>query len=139
MYDKQVWQTRQRTNNLRDELIWGMSSTSELATMYYYTPRSIRGSSQSTPPGDKAWLSLHHLNDIAVTDIFNGKKKKSCNHRCPDPVYFHMLLLIIYLSATERLICHKEMSLIGSTSFSFAQNMMHDCQNTVLNSLWHCL
>ena len=48
-------------------------------------------------------------------------------------------MLIIYLSAIERLICCKEMSLIGSTSFGFAQNMMHDFQNTVLNSLWHCL
>ena len=40
----------------------------------------------------------------------------------------------IYLSATETLICRKEMSLIGSTSFSFAQNTIHDFQNTVLNS-----
>ena len=34
--------TRQRTNNLRDELIWGMNSASELVTVYYYTCRSIR-------------------------------------------------------------------------------------------------
>ena len=47
--------TRQRTNNLKDELIWGMNSASELATIYYYTRRNIRGGSQSTPPGDKAW------------------------------------------------------------------------------------
>ena len=45
--------TRQRTNNLRDELIRGMNSASELATVYYYTRRNIRGGSQSTPPGDK--------------------------------------------------------------------------------------
>ena len=45
-------QTRQRTNNLRDELISGMNSTSELATMYYFTLRGIRGGSQSTPPGE---------------------------------------------------------------------------------------
>ena len=64
-------------------------------------------------------------------DIFN--EKKSCGHRCPDCVYFHTLLLIIYLSAIERLICHREMSLIGSTSFGFAQNTMHNFQNTVLN------
>ena len=62
------------------------------------------------------------------------KKEKSCNHRCPDSVYFHTLLLIIYLSAIERLICRREMSLIGSTSFGFAQNTIHDFQNTVLNS-----
>ena len=65
------------------------------------------------------------------------KKRKSCNHR--DSVYFHTLLLIIYLSAIERLICHREMSLIGSTSFGFAQNTIHGFQNTVLNTKWHCL
>ena len=53
------------------------------------------------------------------------KKKKRCNHRCPDSVYFHTLLLFIYLSAIERLICRREMSLIGSTFFGFAQNTMH--------------
>ena len=31
------------------------------------------------------------------------------------------------------------MSLIGSTSFSFAQNMMQDFQNTILNSQWQRL
>ena len=124
--------TRQRNNNLMDELISGTNSASELATVYYYTRRSIRGGSQSTPPGDKAWCI------IAPIDIFNGKRK-SCNHRCPDSVYFHTLLLIIYLSAVERLICRRELSLIGSTSFGFAQNTTHDFQNTVLNSEWQCL
>ena len=33
----------------------------------------------------------------------------------------------------------KEMSLKGSTSFGFAQNMIHGFQNTLLNSYWHCL
>ena len=61
-------------------------------------------------------------------------KKKRGKHRCPDSVYFHKLLLIIFLSAIERLICHREISLIWSTSFGFAQNTMHDFQNTVLNS-----
>ena len=40
----------------------------------------------------------------------------------------------IYLSAIERLICHREMSLIGSTSFGLAQNTIRDFQNTVMNS-----
>ena len=62
------------------------------------------------------------------------RKRKSCNHRYPDSVYFHTLLLIIYLSAIERLICRREISLLGSTSFNFTQNMMHDFQNTVLKS-----
>ena len=62
------------------------------------------------------------------------KKRKSCNHRFPDSVYFHTLLFIIYLSDVERVICRREMSLIESTSFGFAQNTMHDFQNTVLNS-----
>ena len=56
--------TRQMTNNLRDELIWGggggggMNSASELATVYNYTRRSIRGGSQSSPPGDKDWCII---------------------------------------------------------------------------------
>ena len=58
--------TRQRTNNPRDELIWGMNSASELVTMYYYTRRSIRGGSQSTLPGDKAWCI------IAPTERYSG-------------------------------------------------------------------
>ena len=126
--------TRQRTNNLRDELILGINSTSELATVYYYTRRSIRGGSQSTPPGDKALCIIAPKErHIAVIDIFN-EKRKSCNHRCPDSVYFRTLLLIIYLSAIERLICRKEMILTGSNFFGFAENTTHDFQNTVLNS-----
>ena len=50
--------TRQRTSNLKDELIWGMNSASELDTVYYYTRRNIRGGSQSTPPADKAWCII---------------------------------------------------------------------------------
>ena len=86
----------------------------------------------------KLGVSLRQQNDIAVIDIFN-EKRKCCNHPCPDSVYFHMPLLVIYLSAFERFICRREMSLIESTSFDFAQITMHDFQNTVLNSLWHCL
>ena len=33
----------------------------------------------------------------------------------------------------------QKLSLIGSTSFGFAQNTLHDFGNTVLNSEWHCL
>ena len=47
---------------------------------------------------------------------------------------FNTPLLIIYLSYIEPLICRREMSLIGSNSFGFAQNTIHDFQNTVLNS-----
>ena len=64
--------------------------------------------------------------------IFN-EKRKCCNHRCPDSVYFNTLLLIIYLSAIETLVCRSEMSLIGSTSFGFAKNTIDDFKNTVLN------
>ena len=39
------------------------------------------------------------------------------------------------MSDTETLICRREMSLIGSTSFGFAQKKIHDFQNTVLNSM----
>ena len=72
-------------------------------------------------------------NDIASIDIFN--EKRNCfNHRCPDSVYFNTMLLIIYLSAIETLICRREMSLIGSNSFGFAQNTIHGLQNIVMNS-----
>ena len=71
---------------------------------------------------------------IAVIYIFSNKKR-CCNHRCPDSVYSNTLLLIIYLSATETLICRREMSLTGCISFGFAQNTIHDFQNTVMNSL----
>ena len=53
--------TRQRTKNHRDELIQGMNSASEMATVYYYTSRSIRGISQSTLPGDKAWCIVETI------------------------------------------------------------------------------
>ena len=124
--------TRQRTNNLRDKLIWGMNSASGLATMYYYTCRSIGGGGGGAVASllrqvTKLGVSLRLQNDIAVVDIFN-EKRKSCNRRCPGSVYFHTLLLIIYLRAIERLICRREVNLISSTSFSFAQNMMHDFQ-----------
>ena len=72
---------------------------------------------------------------MAVIDIFN-EKRKCCNYRCPDSVYFHMLLLIIYMSAIETPICRIEMSVTRSTFFGqFAQNTIHDFQNTVLNSI----
>ena len=64
------------------------------------------------------------------------KKRKCCIHQCPDSVYFNMLLLNIYLSAIETLICRRGNSLIGSTctSFGFEQNTRHDFQDTILNS-----
>ena len=65
--------------------------------------------------------------------IFN-EKRKCCNHRCPDSLYFNMLLWIIYLSAIEIPGCRREMGLIGSTSFCFAKNTTKDFHNTDLNS-----
>ena len=114
-----------------------MNSASELATVNYYTRRTIKGGSQSTPPGDKAWCIIAPVERYSAYRHFN-EKRKSCNHRYPDSVYFHMLLLITYLSAIETLVCGRKMGLIGSTSFGFAQKTIHDFQNTVLNSLWHC-
>ena len=35
------------------------------------------------------------------------------------------------LCAIETFICHTELRLIGSTSFGFKQNFLHDFQNTV--------
>ena len=102
--------TRQRTNNLRNELIWRL-----------------------IPLGDKGWCIIAPIERYRGYRFFY-KKRNYCNHRCPYSVYFNTVLLIIYLSAIETLICHREMSLIGSTSFGFAQNTIHDFQNTVLNS-----
>ena len=67
---------------------------------------------------------------IAVIVIL--KKRKCCNYLCSDPTYFKMLL-IIYLNVIETLVCRREMSLLGSNSFGFAQNTIHDFQNTLLN------
>ena len=125
--------TRQRTNNLRDDLIWGMTppvNWPPCITIHVGVSGAV-----ASPLCEVTTLgvSLRQKNDIAVIDTFN-EKRKSCNHRCPDSVYFHTLLLIIYLSAIERLIYRREMSLTGSTSFGFAQNTIHDFQNTVLNS-----
>ena len=66
------------------------------------------------------------LRQVTKVDVslrqYNNKNRKCCSHRCPDPVYFNTLLLIIYLNAIETLICRREMSLVGSTAFGFAQN-----------------
>ena len=56
------------------------------------------------------------------------------NDQFPNTAYFNSLLLIIYMGVLQTLICGREMSLMGSTSFSFAQNTIHDIRNTVLNS-----
>ena len=42
--------------------------------------------------------------------------------------------LMTYLSGIKYLFVMRKLSLIGSTSFGFAQNTIHDFQNTVLNS-----
>ena len=49
-------------------------------------------------------------------------------------LFLFIRCFISYLSAIETLTCLREMSLIGSTSFGFAQNTMLDFQNTVMNS-----
>ena len=67
--------TRQRTNNLSGKLIWWMNSASELATVYYYTCRSIRGGSQSTLPGDKAWCIITPIERYSGYRHFQWKKK----------------------------------------------------------------
>ena len=73
---KKCGRTRQRTNNLRDELIRGINSASELATVYYHTRRSIRGGSQSTPPGDKAWCIIAPIERYSGYRHFQLKKKE---------------------------------------------------------------
>ena len=66
MYDEQVRANKANDKQSQGQLIWGMNSARELAIVYYYTRRSIRGGSQSTPPGDRAWCI------IAPIERFNG-------------------------------------------------------------------
>ena len=68
-------QTRQMTNNLRDELIWGMNSASELATVYYHTLGVSREVASLLRQMTKLGVLLRQKNDIAVIDIFNNKKR----------------------------------------------------------------
>ena len=58
-----------------------------------------------------------------------------------NPEHFNISLLTIHLSAIKTPINFVilKFSLIGSTSLGFAQITIHDFQNTVLNSKWHCL
>ena len=134
MYDEQVRAKKARTNNLRDELIRGMNSLlvnrPPCITIHVGVSGTVASLLRQVA---KLGVVVCQQNNIAIIDIFN-KEIKSCNHQCPDSVYFHTQLVIIYLSVIERLICRREMSLIGSTSFGFAQNTIHDFQNTVLNS-----
>ena len=114
--------TRQRTNDLRDELIWGMNSGSELATVYYYTHRSIKGGSQFTLLGNKAWCIIAPIERYSYYRHFQWKKKElqsSMSWFC----LCSTLLLITYLNAIETLIFRRKKSVIGSTSFGFAQTI----------------
>ena len=89
--------TRQRTNNLRNEVIGD-----EL--------RQVA----------KGWCI------IAPVERYSGhryihRNKKLLQSSMPCFCLFSYDLLIIFFSAIETLICRIEMSLIGSTSFGFAQ------------------
>ena len=63
--------------------------------------------------------------------IFSTKKEKYSCDRCS--------VSSIYLGAVETLICHREIESIMVYFLQFAQTKIHDFQNTVLNSQWHCL
>ena len=55
--------------------------------------------------------------------------------RCPNPVHFDTLLLLLYYSSViETLICRREREFIGFTFIGFAQNTIDGFQNTALNS-----
>ena len=75
MTNKFGW-IRQRTNNLREELILGMNSANELATVHYYTCRNIRAGSQSISPGDKAWCTIAPIERYSSYRHFQWKKKE---------------------------------------------------------------
>ena len=70
------WQTRQMAINLRDKLIWGMNSASELAIVYYYIYVGVSGAVASLlRQVTKLGLSLRLENDIAVIGIFMKKER----------------------------------------------------------------
>ena len=100
--------------------------------MYYNTRRSIRGGSQYAPPGDKAWCIIAPIEWYSGYRHFQWKKEELQSSMPWFCLFSHAVINYIYLSAIKRLICRREMSLIGSTSFGFTQNMMHDFKNTVL-------
>ena len=106
--------------NYRGKWEWSVVQESADSCGGYHHPRYAECSVR----WQKVGVSLRQLNDIAVIDLY----------RCPDSVYSNMLMFILYLRATETLICRRDMSLIESTSFGFSQNTIHDFQNTVLNS-----
>ena len=62
-------------------------------------------------------LSLSHSESSFSQSVLQVNKRKCCNSQCPDSVSVYTLLLILYVSAIETLICHRKMSLIGSASF----------------------
>ena len=61
MYDEQVRANKAKNKQSQERTDLGMNSASELATVYYYTRRSIRGGSQPTPPGNKAWCIIAQI------------------------------------------------------------------------------
>ena len=113
------------TNNLRKEMTWGWTPSVNWPQLCIHV--GISGAVTSLlRQVTKGWYIIAPIERyIPGRDIFNTKRK-CCNHRCRDSVYFHTLFFIIYLSAIETLICRREMSLKGSTSFGFAQNTIHD-------------
>ena len=58
-------------------------------------------------------------------------------------VLIQFVLILLCLSyiwlLSKHLFVIETLDLIGFTFFGFAQNTMHDFQNTVLNSYGHCL
>ena len=56
------------------------------------------------------------------------------NDRCPNLVYFNITLLILHLSAFKTLICKTEIEAKRVYFLGFCKTMIHDFQNSVLNS-----
>ena len=64
----------------------------------------------NTVMSQRLCVSLRYYNVISDKDIFNFKKIYSYD-RCTNSIHFNTPLLIIYLSAIETLICHREIEL----------------------------
>ena len=52
--------------------------------------------------------------------------------------FFQYSVFNCILSAIETLFVIEKLSLMGSTFFGTAQTMIHNFQNTLLNSYWQC-
>ena len=69
--------------------------------------------------------------------VVNKEKKEYSYNQCPYLASFNTPFLMIHLSASETLICHKEIEFNGVYFLGFARNAIHNFQIVVLDSQCH--